>query len=60
MQYVLDSILLLTKYVCRTISSTLLSVKLRPTLNLTKGIKIYEADIVNTFSEGEAIFINTT
>lgn len=24
------------------------------------NIKIYQADIVNTFSEGEAIFINTT
>lgn len=26
----------------------------------TKGIKIYEAGIVNTFSEEEAIFINIT
>lgn len=60
MQYILDNILLLTKYICSTISSKLLSVKLLPTLNLTKGIKIDEADIVNTFSEGEATFIATT
>lgn len=34
--------------------------KIWPTLNFTKEIKIYQADIVNTFSERDAISVCST